>query len=75
MFMNAIVTIFSSELTDKQYLRSQLEQLCHDSQKVGNAFIFSPSTGKLLEFLSILKFNKVAYGTHFDTKAVIMEAK
>lgn len=66
--MNAIVTIFNSELSNKQYIVPQLEKLCSESRKVGNAYIFSPAAGKLFEFLSVLKFNKVAYGTHFDTK-------
>jgi hypothetical protein len=68
--MNAIVTIFAIELNDKQYLVPQLEKLCSESRKVGSAYIFSPMPGKLFEFLSVLKFNKVAYGTHFDTKEV-----
>jgi hypothetical protein len=68
--MNAIVTIFTSELKEKQYITPQLEKLCTEARKVGNACIFSPAPGKLFEFLSVLKFHKVAYGTHFDTKDV-----
>jgi hypothetical protein len=69
--MNAIVTIFNSELKEKKYITIQLESLCTEVKKVGNAWIFSPNPGKLFEFLSVLKFHKVAYGTHFDTKEVI----
>jgi hypothetical protein len=74
--MNAIVTIFGSELNNKEYVTVQLEKLSVDSRKVGNALIFSPQPGKLFEFLSVLRFHKVAYGTHFDTKeAALVERK
>ena len=66
--MNAIVTIFCSELNEKVNITNQLEKLSTDTRKVGNAYIFNPKPGKLFEFLSVLKFHKVAYGTHFDTK-------
>ena len=33
-----------------------------------DALVFSPKSGKLVEFLSVLKFHKISYGTHFDTK-------
>lgn len=69
--MNAIVTIFESELTDRAFLLTKLESLCSDVKQVGNAYVYSPSPGKLFEFLSVLKFHKVSYGTHFHTNTPV----
>jgi hypothetical protein len=51
-------------------VHEQLARLSNDVKKIGDAYSYSPSAGKLFEFLSILKHNKISYGTHFDTKSV-----
>lgn len=66
--MKAIVTVFKSELKDREFVTNQLLANCQEVREVGDAIIFSPKSGSLVEFLSILRFNKIAYGTHFDTK-------
>lgn len=66
--MRAIVTVFKSELSKKEHVKLQVKALCKEIKEVDDATIFSPAAGKLVEFLSVLKFHKIAYGTHFDTK-------
>jgi hypothetical protein len=66
--MRAIVTVFKSELKNRDFVKNQVEALCNEIRVVDDATIFSPKEGKLVEFLNVLKFYKVAYGTHFDTK-------
>ena len=67
--MKAIVTIFKSELKNRSFVITQLESLCKDRSEFEDAYNFSPKDGKLVEFLTILRFHKIAYGTHFDTRA------
>ncbi|HEY0655873.1 MAG TPA: hypothetical protein VGD65_22210 [Chryseosolibacter sp.] len=65
--MKAIVTIFKGEFEGKEPLLERLGRMAHEIQEVSEAYIFSPKPGVLMEFLLILKANKIAYGTHFDT--------
>ena len=71
MPMNAVVVIFKSELAEKNHIVPELEKLCKEVRELASAFVYSPYSGKLFEFLSILKSHKITYGTHFDTKAEI----
>jgi hypothetical protein len=66
--MNALVTVFKVELEDKPEIKSQLLNLSDETREVSGAFIFSPQSGKLFEFLSILKSHNIGYGTHFNSK-------
>jgi hypothetical protein len=66
--MKAIVTVFKSELKTKPYVIGQIKTLCKQLQEIDEAFMFSPKDGKLVEFLTVLKFHKISYATHFDTK-------
>lgn len=73
--MKAIVTVFRRELEDKEHLQDRLKNMSVEVKEVGEAFIFSPRAGVLMEFLLILKTNKVSYGTHFDTFTNLSEAE
>jgi hypothetical protein len=66
--MQAIVTVFKSELKDKEELTLRLGTLTKDVQDVGDAFIYRPHAGGLISFLTVLYENGVAYGTHFNTE-------
>ena len=65
--MKAIVTVFKRELEGKDQLQERLLRLILETQEVGDAFIYRPKSGSLMEFLLLLKANKISYGTHFDT--------
>ncbi|HEY0742567.1 MAG TPA: hypothetical protein VGD40_13925 [Chryseosolibacter sp.] len=65
--MKAIVTIFKGELEGKTELRDRLRRMAGETQEVSEAYIYRPKSGSLMEFLLILKANRIAYGTHFDT--------
>ncbi len=65
--MKAIVTIFKGELEGKTQLVERLTRMAEETQEVSDAYIFRPKSGSLMEFLLILKANKISYGTHFDT--------
>lgn len=65
--MTGIITVFKNEFRNRDFVRAQIEPLCRQVQEVDNAVVFSPKDGKLFEFLTVLRFHKVAYGTHFDT--------
>ena len=65
--MRAIVTVFKSELNQREFVRTQLQDLCKQVIEADDAVIFCPREVKIVEFLSVLRFHKVAYGTHFDT--------
>lgn len=65
--MKAIVTIFKGELEGKTELQERLARMAVEMQEVGEAYVYRPKSGSLMEFLLILKANKIAYGTHFDT--------
>jgi hypothetical protein len=69
--MNAVIIVFKSELAEKPEVLPDLQSLCKEVTEVSSARIYSPYSGKLFDFLSILKSNKINYGTHFDTKAEI----
>jgi hypothetical protein len=73
--MKAIVTVFKRELEEREYVKVQLDVLCSDVKEVGQAIIYSPAGGKLVEFLSVLRFHKIAYGTHFDSKEEMQPIK
>jgi hypothetical protein len=66
--MKAIVTVFKSELKNRDFVVTQLKTLCKEVSTAEEALMFTPKDGKLVEFLSVMKFHKVAYGTHFDTR-------
>lgn len=66
--MKAIVTVFKSELKNREFVMRELMPLIKEKNEVDNALSLCPKDGKLVEFLSILRFHKIAYGTHFDTK-------
>ena len=65
--MTAIITIFEIEFAGKEEVSRKVEQLSSDVKKIEGAYIYSPKSGKLMEFLSVLRENKIAYGTHFNT--------
>jgi hypothetical protein len=69
--MRAIVTVFKSELSQRDFVRSQLQPLCKQVIEADDAIIFCPRDVKIVEFLSVLRFHKVAYGTHFDTAGAL----
>jgi hypothetical protein len=64
--MNAIITVFKSE-SGARGLHRGLSKISKEVMELSDAFIYNPEPGRLLEFLSLLKENKIAYGTHFDT--------
>lgn len=66
--MRAIVTVFKSELRQREFVKGQLQGLCKEIQETDDATILTPKEGNLLEFLNVLRFHKIAYGTHFDNK-------
>lgn len=66
--MKAIVTVFKTELKQREFAEIHIHSLCKEVKEVDQAVIFSPLEGKLVELLSVLRFHKIAYGTHFDTK-------
>lgn len=65
--MKAIITIFKAEFIAKEEITSQLKPLCDEVKEVGDAFIYSTKPGKLFEFLSVVKANNIAYGTHVNS--------
>jgi hypothetical protein len=73
--MKAIVTVFKSELNEREYVKGQLNHLCKQIIDTDEAVIFCPVEGKLVEFLSVMRFHKVAYGTHFETTDTIQHAR
>jgi hypothetical protein len=40
------------------------------SRFVGDALVYSPMSGKLIEFLTVLRDKKIVYGTHFNTSVI-----
>lgn len=65
--MKAIVTIFKGELEGKVELQERLSRLTQERQEVSDAYVYKPRPGSLMEFLLLLKANRISYGTHFDT--------
>jgi hypothetical protein len=66
--MRSIVTVFKTEFSNREFVKEKLTTLTKDTREFDDALVFSPKSGKLVEFLSVLKFYKIAYGTHFDTR-------
>ena len=66
--MKAIVTVFLEEFEGKSDAFSQLSEMSSEARQVGNAQIFFPIQGRLFEFLTVLKSQRIAYGTHFASK-------
>lgn len=64
--MKALITIFKTELAGKN-VDELLHGLYDDVTDIGDALIYRPSSGKLFQFLNVLRVEKIAYGTHFDT--------
>jgi hypothetical protein len=73
--MKAIVTVFRSELIQRDFVRGQLLHLSKQIIEAEEAVIFCPIEGKLVEFLSVLRFHKVAYGTHFETREPVQQGR
>lgn len=65
--MRAIVTVFKAELENKEDIRHRLENFSEDVNQVGNAYVFVPRSGVLIQFLNVLADNKIIYGTHFNS--------
>jgi hypothetical protein len=65
--MTAIITIFEIEFAGKEEVSRKVEQLSNDVKKIEGACIYSPKSGKLMELLTLLRENKIVYGTHFNT--------
>jgi hypothetical protein len=65
----AIIIIYKIELNHKEEVKKSLQELCTDIREAGEAFIYSPRSGRLMEFLTFLRENKIAYGTHFGPGA------
>lgn len=63
--VKAIITIFKTEFTGKD--SRCLDGLYDDVKDIGDVMIYRPARGKLFEFLNVLRANKIAYGTHFDS--------
>jgi hypothetical protein len=64
--VNAIVTIFKSEFKDKPSIEAKLQTISSVTE-LGEAKIYLPDGGKLIEFLTMLKDNSISYGTHFKS--------
>lgn len=64
--MQAVITIFSSELEGKDY-KTLLSDQYDSVTEFEGALIFKPKGGKLFEFLNVLREHKIAYGTHFNS--------
>ena len=65
--MRAIVTVFKSELEERDFVTAGIKSLCRQVLECEDAIVFCPIDSKIVELLSILRFHKIAYGTHFDT--------
>lgn len=65
--MKTIVTIFKGELQGKSHLHERLARIAVEAHEIGDAYVYSPKSGSLMEFLLVLKSNRISYGTHFDT--------
>jgi hypothetical protein len=65
--MNAIVTVFKSELSEKLQVVPVLIKLSKEVKELDDAFIYRPRSGSLMQFLSYLKEKNISYGTHFDS--------
>lgn len=66
--MRTVVTVFKNDLSQRELVKSQVKSLCKEIKELENATVFCPKDGKLVEFLGVLRFHKITYGTHFDTK-------
>ncbi|MBT1704424.1 hypothetical protein [Chryseosolibacter indicus] len=64
--MDVVITIFKAEFKGKADLMQLLHAMAQINE-VDGALICSPHTGKLFDFLGILKDHKISYGTHFNT--------
>jgi len=66
--MSAIITIYKAEFKGKEHIVPDLKELSEHTHEIGDAVTYSTKTGKLFVFLKILRDNKIAYGTHFNSK-------
>lgn len=63
--LRAVITIFKSQLVNKP-----LEKWLHlydVVSDVDDVIVVKAKTGKLFDFLQVLKENGIDYGTHFNT--------
>lgn len=65
--MHAIITVFRQEFYGKEKVLTELSKCCAVIEEVAGAFIINPHAGKLFESIEILRSNKIAYGTHFNS--------
>lgn len=64
--MRVIVTVCKSEFVGKELIRKVITGLSSAAEDIEDAYIYIPRPGTLMEFLTILSSNKIAYRTHFD---------
>jgi hypothetical protein len=65
--MQAVVTIFKSELKDKEHLVESIMSFVDDIKDLDDVLVYRPPAGKLITFLTFLNKNQINYGTHFNT--------
>ncbi|MFZ6010602.1 MAG: hypothetical protein ACOYXT_09660 [Bacteroidota bacterium] len=65
--MSVSITIFKSELVGKSKLEHQILQLCKAVQALEDTYVYTPMSGKVVEFLHLLRDNKIMYSSHFET--------
>jgi hypothetical protein len=68
--MNAIITVFKTELAEKKYLIPILSAMAREVTEFEDAYIYRPQPGRLMSFLAVLKEKDVAYGTHFEPSGI-----
>jgi hypothetical protein len=65
--MNAIITVFKTELAGKEHVIKEIVDCCSSLDQIAEAFIINPRDGRLFEVIEMLRKNKISYGTHFNT--------
>jgi hypothetical protein len=65
--MRAIITVFEDEFKGKESVFKNIQRMSIEVNFVTHAYIIIPKRGELFNVLNVLKNEKVAYGTHFDT--------
>jgi hypothetical protein len=64
--MQTVITVFINEFEGKDY-KMLLNDLYDSVTEFEGALIFKPKSGKLFQFLSVLREHKIQYGTHFNS--------
>jgi|GEM_PF-3094111 hypothetical protein len=62
-----IVTVYKSEFLGKESIKGRLSELSADIKEIHDALAFRPRPGVLMEFLAVLRENRINYGTHFNS--------